>query len=74
MATTKEPFQRHQDVAKRFRISESLVNRLGQEQVKKPEKLEAWYRRTEALEEKREAIEDVATEILAANKAIVSAK
>ena len=74
LATTKEPYQRYQDVAKRFHVSESLVSRLVQEQKKQPEKLAALLRRTEANEEKRDAIEDVVTEMLATNKAIVSAK
>ena len=74
LATTKEPYQRYQDVAKRFHVSESLVFRLVKEQKKQPEKLAALLCRTEANEEKCDAIKDVATEILASNKAIVSAK
>ena len=48
LATTKEPYQRYQDVAKRFHVSESLVSRLVQEQKKQPEKLAALLCRTEA--------------------------
>ena len=41
VATSREPFQRYEDVAKEFRISKTLVGTLVKEAKKQPEKLQA---------------------------------
>ena len=55
-------------------MTSNLVSRLVQEAIKKPEKLEAHRKRIRTDEEQRDAVEDVATRMLAANKPITSAK
>lgn len=74
VAASKEPFQYHSVIAKRFRISELLVRTLIKEAKKQPEKLEAQRQRVQLDIDKRDAIEDVVTEILATDKDITSVR
>ena len=50
------------------------MSRLVQESTKQPEKLEAQRQRAKLEEERRDAVEDVVTELLAANKPITSSR
>ena len=56
------------------RLPAILVGKLVKESTKEPEKLEAYRTRLKQAEDKKQAIEEAATELLASNKPIVRIK
>ena len=71
---TAVPFALHKDVAQRFRVAPILVSRLVLESKRKPEKLEAQRQKERTESRQKDAIEEVATKMLASNRPITSAK
>ena len=63
----------HSDIAQQYRVSSHLVGQLVRESVRQPEKLEAQRQRARLDDDRRDAIEDAVTEMLAANLPITSA-
>ena len=70
VAATKIPYMLHKDIAQQFQIPANLVGRLAKEAEKKPEKLQLRIANENLVELKRDAIEDVASKILASNSSI----
>ena len=64
----------HADIAQQYRVSSQLVSQLVRESVRQPAKLEAKRQRSKLEDDRYDAIEDVATELLAANTPITSAR
>ena len=70
----KEPFKQHRDVAIEFRVSVQLVGRLARDISKSPSKIDQLHEREKVDQDKREAIESAATEMLASNNPITSCR
>lgn len=73
IAAAKKPGWFRTDIAQKYRVPVSLVNKLCKEAEKQPEKMEARRRREQLQEEKKDVIEEITTDILKASKPIVRA-
>ena len=67
VAATKEPYRLHKDIAQQFHVSAILVGRLAKEAARKPGMVETWRNEDQYEERKKLAIEEAATDMLAAN-------
>ena len=73
ISSAKKPFYRHQDIAKDYRVTKSLVGRLVRESARQPEKMRKRVENEKILEDKKDAIEDVVTSLVSFNTPIFRA-
>ena len=71
VAAAKVPNKLHKDIAQEFKIPAILVGKLVKESTVNPEKLDGYRTRLKLKEEKKQAIEDVTTNLLTLNHCIV---
>ena len=71
VAASKMSHRLHKDIAKDFKVPAILVGKLVKESLDEPRRLEAYRAKLQLDQEKKQAIEDVTTRMLAANKPII---
>ena len=71
VAAAKVPHRLHKDIAQEFKVPTILIGKLVKESIEEPTKIDELRSKLELNDQKKQAIEDATTNMLASNIAIV---